>query len=75
MIAGILFSAWISTAEADQYIAGAIILAGAPCTAMVFVWSYLTDGDPAYTLFACLGRALFLYGFFHVGYHLVDRFL
>ncbi len=45
-----IFSAWISGAEADQYIAGAIILAAAPCTAMVFVWSYLTDGDPAYTL-------------------------
>src|SRR6478752_8388837 len=45
-----LFSAWISQSEADQYIAGAIILAAAPCTAMVFVWSYLTDGDPAYTL-------------------------
>jgi len=36
--------------DADQYIAGSIILAAAPCTAMVFVWSYLTDGDPAYTL-------------------------
>lgn len=46
----VLFSAWISPAEADQYIAGVIILAAAPCTAMVFVWSYLTDGDPAYTL-------------------------
>ena len=46
----VLFSAWISPADADQYIAGAIILAAAPCTAMVFVWSYLTDGDPAYTL-------------------------
>lgn len=45
-----VFSAWISPAEADQYIAGSIILAAAPCTAMVFVWSYLTDGDPAYTL-------------------------
>ncbi len=45
-----LFSAWITTADADQYIAGVIILAAAPCTAMVFVWSYLTDGDPAYTL-------------------------
>jgi ACR3 family arsenite transporter len=45
-----LFSAWISSADADQYIAGVIILAAAPCTAMVFVWSYLTDGDPAYTL-------------------------
>ena len=45
-----MFSAWITPVEADQYIAGAIILAAAPCTAMVFVWSYLTDGDPAYTL-------------------------
>ena len=45
-----LFSGWMTAAEADQYIAGAIILAAAPCTAMVFVWSYLTDGDPAYTL-------------------------
>lgn len=35
---------------ASQYIAGVIILAAAPCTAMVFVWSYLSDGDPAYTL-------------------------
>jgi len=39
-----------SPADADQYIAGAIILAAAPCTAMVFVWSHLSDGDPAYTL-------------------------
>jgi arsenite transporter len=45
-----VFTSWISPAEADQYIAGVIILAAAPCTAMVFVWSYLTDGDPAYTL-------------------------
>jgi ACR3 family arsenite transporter len=45
-----VFSLWISPVEADQYIAGCIILAAAPCTAMVFVWSYLTDGDPAYTL-------------------------
>ena len=45
-----LFSAWIGPADADQYIAGTIILAAAPCTAMVFVWSYLSDGDPAYTL-------------------------
>jgi ACR3 family arsenite transporter len=45
-----LFAAWVSPADADQYIAGCIILAAAPCTAMVFVWSYLTDGDPAYTL-------------------------
>ncbi len=46
----IVFAAWIPPADADQYIAGSIILAAAPCTAMVFVWSYLTDGDPAYTL-------------------------
>jgi ACR3 family arsenite transporter len=45
-----LFSGWIAVADADQYIAGAIILAAAPCTAMVFVWSHLTKGDPAYTL-------------------------
>jgi ACR3 family arsenite transporter len=45
-----VFAAWIGPDEASQYIAGAIILAAAPCTAMVFVWSYLTDGDPAYTL-------------------------
>ena len=45
-----LFSPWIDPATAREYIAGLIILAAAPCTAMVFVWSYLTDGDPAYTL-------------------------
>ena len=45
-----VFSGLIPAGLADQYIAGAIILAAAPCTAMVFVWSYLTDGDPAYTL-------------------------
>jgi ACR3 family arsenite transporter len=45
-----IFSGWLSPADANQYVAGTIILAAAPCTAMVFVWSYLTDGDPAYTL-------------------------
>ncbi len=45
-----LFLPWIGPEMADQYVAGVIILAAAPCTAMVFVWSYLTDGDPAYTL-------------------------
>ncbi len=45
-----VFARWIDPAMADQYVAGTIILAAAPCTAMVFVWSYLTDGDPAYTL-------------------------
>jgi ACR3 family arsenite transporter len=45
-----IFLSWIGPELADQYVAGVIILAAAPCTAMVFVWSYLTDGDPAYTL-------------------------
>ena len=45
-----VFSVWITAADANQYIAGTIILAAAPCTAMVFVWSHLTSGDPAYTL-------------------------
>jgi ACR3 family arsenite transporter len=45
-----LFLPLIGPELADQYVAGTIILAAAPCTAMVFVWSYLTDGDPAYTL-------------------------
>jgi ACR3 family arsenite transporter len=46
----VVFAPWIPPSDADQYIAGCIILAAAPCTAMVFVWSYLSDGDPAYTL-------------------------
>jgi ACR3 family arsenite transporter len=45
-----VFLRFIGPELADQYVAGTIILAAAPCTAMVFVWSYLTDGDPAYTL-------------------------
>jgi len=46
----VLFAPWIAPDQARDYTAGLIILAAAPCTAMVFVWSYLTDGDPAYTL-------------------------
>ncbi len=45
-----LYTAFISPEQAGEYIAGAILLGAAPCTAMVFVWSYLTDGDPNYTL-------------------------
>ncbi|GAB5537911.1 MAG: ACR3 family arsenite efflux transporter [Salibacteraceae bacterium] len=45
-----LYSAWITPEQADEFIAGAIILGAAPCTAMVFVWSYLSDGDPNFTL-------------------------
>jgi ACR3 family arsenite transporter len=46
----VLFLPLIGVELANQYIAGVIILGATPCTAMVFVWSYLTDGDPAYTL-------------------------
>lgn len=45
-----IYSAWITPQEANEYIAGAILLGAAPCTAMVFVWSYLSSGDPNYTL-------------------------
>ncbi len=45
-----LFSAWLKPEDAEQYLAGAILLGVAPCTAMVFVWSYLTKGDANYTL-------------------------
>jgi ACR3 family arsenite transporter len=45
-----LFGAWIPAEMADQYIAGMILLGVAPCTAMVFVWSRLSSGDPNYTL-------------------------
>ncbi|KLO22224.1 MULTISPECIES: ACR3 family arsenite efflux transporter [unclassified Marinitoga] len=45
-----IFAAFISPELAAEYIAGAVLLGAAPCTAMVFVWSYLSDGDPAYTL-------------------------
>lgn len=46
----IFFAPIIGPDLADQYTAGVIILAAAPCTAMVFVWSYLVDGNPGYTL-------------------------
>lgn len=45
-----IYAAWISPELASEYLAGAILLGAAPCTAMVFVWSYLTDGDANYTL-------------------------
>ena len=45
-----IYAAFITPELAGEYIAGAILLGAAPCTAMVFVWSYLTDGDPNYTL-------------------------
>lgn len=46
----VVFKRWIPADLAEQYLAGAVLLGAAPCTAMVFVWSYLTKGDAAYTL-------------------------
>jgi len=46
----VVFTKWIPVDLAREYLAGAVLLGAAPCTAMVFVWSYLADGDPAYTL-------------------------
>ncbi|MBN1867534.1 ACR3 family arsenite efflux transporter [Candidatus Sumerlaeota bacterium] len=71
------FAPWIGVETAREYTAGLIILAAAPCTAMVFVWSYLTDGDPVYTLvqvavndlimlFAFAPIVMFLCGVAHV---------
>lgn len=46
----VIFADWVDPQSAQEYIAGMILLGVAPCTAMVFVWSQLTDGDPNYTL-------------------------
>lgn len=46
----VVFGQWIETSLAEEYLAGVVLLGAAPCTAMVFVWSHLTKGDPAYTL-------------------------
>jgi arsenite transporter len=45
-----LFSDWLPPENIDSYIAGLILLAAAPCTAMVFVWSHLSNGEPHFTL-------------------------
>jgi ACR3 family arsenite efflux pump ArsB len=54
---GWLFRPFLPAGQIESYIAGLIILAAAPCTAMVFVWSNLTDGDPNFTL-SQVGRRL-----------------
>lgn len=46
----VFFAGWVDLQSANEYIAGMILLGVAPCTAMVFVWSQLTKGDPNYTL-------------------------
>ena len=45
-----LFAPWLPAEQLDSYVAGLILLAAAPCTAMVFVWSHLTRGEPLFTL-------------------------
>ncbi|UJB67178.1 ACR3 family arsenite efflux transporter [Acidovorax sp. YS12] len=45
-----VFAPWLPAGQIDSYVAGLILLAAAPCTAMVFVWSRLTGGDPLFTL-------------------------
>ena len=46
----VIFKAFITPELATEYLAGVVLLGAAPCTAMVFVWSSLTKGDPAYTV-------------------------
>lgn len=46
----VLFSSWLPAEQLDSYVAGLILLAAAPCTAMVFVWSNLSEGEPHFTL-------------------------
>ena len=59
-----LFADLLPADEIEQYIAGLIILAAAPCTAMVFVWSRLTRGDPAFTLSqVALNDAIMVFAF------------
>jgi ACR3 family arsenite transporter len=59
-----LFAEWLPADEIDSYIAGLILLAAAPCTAMVFVWSRLSGGHPAFTLSqVALNDAIMLFAF------------
>ena len=50
LFVGYLFRPWLPADQIESYIAGLILLAAAPCTAMVFVWSNLSDGEPDFTL-------------------------
>ncbi|POZ61551.1 ACR3 family arsenite efflux transporter [Chromobacterium alticapitis] len=59
-----LFAPWLPAEQLDSYIAGLILLAAAPCTAMVFVWSRLSGGDPLFTLSqVALNDAIMLFAF------------
>jgi ACR3 family arsenite transporter len=59
-----VFAAWLPADQADSYVAGLILLAAAPCTAMVFVWSRLTGGHPLFTLSqVALNDAIMVFAF------------
>jgi len=59
-----VFAPYLPPAQIDSYVAGLILLAAAPCTAMVFVWSRLTDGDPYFTLTqVALNDAIMIFAF------------
>ena len=59
-----LFARWLPADQLDSYVAGLILLGAAPCTAMVFVWSNLSDGDPNFTLTqVALNDAIMLFAF------------
>ena len=59
-----LFAPWLPANQLDSYIAGLILLAAAPCTAMVFVWSRLTNGNPLFTLSqVALNDAIMIFAF------------
>ncbi len=59
-----VFASWLPAEQIDSYIAGLILLAAAPCTAMVFVWSRLTGGDPYFTLSqVALNDAIMIFAF------------
>jgi len=59
-----LFAPWLPAEQLDSYVAGLILLAAAPCTAMVFVWSRLTGGDPYFTLSqVALNDAIMVFAF------------
>ena len=59
-----VFAAWLPAEQLDSYVAGLILLAAAPCTAMVFVWSNLVKGDPYFTLSqVALNDAIMVFAF------------
>ena len=60
----VAFAPWLPAGQIDSYIAGLILLAAAPCTAMVFVWSNLSKGDPLFTLSqVALNDAIMVFAF------------